>query len=129
MAAASGASLGHSVQWLLPYLRGDKTHAEFLGSDVAFDKARSRNGEAGHVVGSAYIPRDALPLLSLTAAYDPHSARLATQLGGSTADLRLALSLLQKQALSVPNRRLVDQGASEGPAWLGRRMAAALCQA
>jgi len=98
--ARSGASLTHSVQWLLPYLRGDKTHAEFVGSDIAFDKARSRNGEAGHVVGSAYAPRDALPLLSLTAAYDPDSAHLATQFGGSTADLRLALSLLPTRPLS-----------------------------
>ncbi|UKE73427.1 alginate lyase family protein [Xanthomonas graminis] len=98
--ARNGASLAHSVQWLLPYLRGDKPHAEFVGSDVAFDKARSRNGEAGHVIGSTYAPRDALPLLSLTAAYDPDSARLATQLGGSTADLRLALSLLPTRPLS-----------------------------
>ncbi|WP_225210028.1 alginate lyase family protein [Xanthomonas bonasiae] len=101
--ARNGASLAHSVQWLLPYLRGEKAHAEFVGSDVAFDKARSRNGEAGHVVGSAYAPRDALPLLALTAAYDPDSARLATQLGGSTADLRLALSLLPTRPLSSDN--------------------------
>ncbi|QNH14791.1 alginate lyase family protein [Xanthomonas sp. SI] len=98
--ARNGASLAHSVQWLLPYLRGDKTHAEFVGSDVAFDKARSRNGEAGHVVGSVYAPRDALPLLSLTAAYDAESARLATQFGSDTADLRLALSLLPTRSLS-----------------------------
>lgn len=68
--ARSGASLAHRVQWPLPYLRDDKTHAEFVGSDVAFDKARSRSGEAGHVTGSAYDPRDALPLLWLKAAYD-----------------------------------------------------------
>ncbi|WP_369935197.1 alginate lyase family protein [Xanthomonas tesorieronis] len=98
--ARNGASLARSVQWLLPYLCGEKTHAEFVGSDVAFDKARSRNGEAGHVIGSAYVPRDALPLLTLTAAYDPESARLATRLGGTTADLRLALSLLPARPLS-----------------------------
>lgn len=90
------ASLAHCVQWLPPCLRGGKTHAEFVGSDVAFDQARSRNGEAGHVIGSAYAPRDAFPLLSLTAAYDPDSARLATQLGEGTADLRLGLSWLPK---------------------------------
>ncbi|UYB52317.1 alginate lyase family protein [Xanthomonas sp. AM6] len=97
--ARNGASLARSVQWLLPYVRGDKTHAEFVGSDVAFDKARSRNGEAGHVIGSAYAPGDALPLLALTAAYDPDSARLAIQLAGGAADLRLALSLLPAQPL------------------------------
>ena len=98
--ARNGASLERSLQWLLPYLRGDKTHAEFVGSDVAFDKARSRNGEAGHVIGSAYAPRDALPLLSLTAAYDPDNAGLVTQLGDSMADLRRALSLLPARPLS-----------------------------
>lgn len=32
-------SLARSVQWLPPYLRGDKTHVEFVASDVAFDQA------------------------------------------------------------------------------------------
>lgn len=92
--AANGASIAHSVAWLMPYLRGEKTHAEFVRSDVRFDKARSDNGERGHVVGSLYEPRDALPLLFLAAAYDPECAALAERLGGGRPNWRLAFSRL-----------------------------------
>jgi len=92
--APNGASIAHSVAWLKPYLNGEKTHAEFVRSDVKFDKARSDNGERGHVVGSLYEPRDALPLLSLAAAYDPEYAALADRLGDGRTNWRLAFSRL-----------------------------------
>ncbi|WCM86726.1 alginate lyase family protein [Acidovorax sp. NCPPB 3576] len=96
--AANGASIAHSVAWLMPYLKGEKTHAEFVRSDVRFDKARSDNGERGHVVGSLYEPRDALPLLVLAAAYDPECAALAQRLSGGRANWRLAFNLLPAAA-------------------------------
>ncbi len=93
--SASGSSLAHSVAWLKPYLRGEKTHPEFVGSTVRFDKARSDHGERGHVAGTLYEPRDALPLLILAAAYDPECAELASQLGSSSRpEWRLLLSRL-----------------------------------
>ncbi len=92
--APNGASLANSVSWLLPYVRGEKSHAEFAGSRVPFDKARSDNHEKGHEIGAAYDPQNALPLLELAAAYDPACAALARQLG-STPHLRLLLSTLK----------------------------------
>jgi len=52
------------------------------------------------VTGNANSPRDTVPLLSLTAAYNAESARLAMQFAGGTADLRLDLSLLPAPPLS-----------------------------
>ncbi|MET7208795.1 alginate lyase family protein [Xanthomonas sp. PPL133] len=92
--APNGASLARSVDWLLPYLRGERSHAEFVGSQVPFDKARSDNGEAGHVIGTPYAAEGAESLLVLAAAYDPACARLAQQLGHGTPSWRLAISTL-----------------------------------
>jgi hypothetical protein len=94
--ASNGASVARSVSWLLPYLRGEKAHAEFAGSQVPFDKARSDNHEKGHEIGTPYDPKNAQPLMDLAAAYDPACAALARSLGGgNNARLRLALSSLK----------------------------------
>ncbi|RFB69451.1 MULTISPECIES: alginate lyase family protein [unclassified Herbaspirillum] len=94
--APNGASVARSVTWLLPYVRGEKTHAEFAGSQVPFDKARSDNHEKGHEIGTPYDPKNAQPLMDLAAAYDPACAELARSLGsGNNARLRLALSSLK----------------------------------
>lgn len=93
--APNGASVARSVAWLLPYLRGEKSHAEFAGSRVPFDKARSDNREKGHEIGAPYDPKNALPLMELAAAYDPACAQLAQQLGNGPR-LRLLLSSLPK---------------------------------
>lgn len=68
--ADNGASIAGSVDWLMPFVRGEKNHAEFVGSKVPFDIARSRNHENGHEIGSIWQPANALPLLDLVAAYD-----------------------------------------------------------
>lgn len=93
--AQNGASVAQSVAWLLPYVRGEKTHAEFAGSHVPFDKARSDNREKGHEIGAPYDPKNALPLMELAGAYDPACAELARQLGNGPR-LRLLLSSLTK---------------------------------
>lgn len=92
--APNGASLANSVAWLLPYVRGEKNHAEFTGSRVPFDLARSENHEKGHEIGAAYDPKNALPLMELAAAYDPACAELARKLGNG-ARLRLVFSVVK----------------------------------
>lgn len=79
--APNGASVAHSVEWLKPYLTGEKNHNEFVGSRVAFDKARSQNHEKGHEVGALYDPGNAAPLLDLVTAYDKSYAPLAHKAG------------------------------------------------
>lgn len=89
-----GASLAKSMDYLMPYLTGVKTHPEFVGSQVAFDKARSDHHEEGHRIGALYDPKNALPLLELAAGFDARYAKLAHTLGGGTPHLRLLLSSL-----------------------------------
>jgi hypothetical protein len=91
---ARGASLAKSVDYLQPYLTGAKSHAEYVGSNVAFDKARSDNHEEGNQIGEPYDPKNALPLLELAAGFDKRYVKLAHTLGGTTPHLRLLLSTL-----------------------------------
>lgn len=97
-----GASLQKSVAFLLPYLDGRQTHAEFVGSNVRFDKARSDHREAGHVIGAAYDPRNAASAMELAAAFEPEYAALARQLAGGRLRLRLLLAQLPAKAGSAP---------------------------
>ncbi|UTH75732.1 alginate lyase family protein [Chromobacterium sp. IIBBL 290-4] len=92
--APSGASLQKSVAFLRPYLDGSRTHAEFVGSAVPFDKARSDHHEAGHVIGAAYDPRNAAATLELAAAFEPGYADLALKLSGGRPHLRWLISRL-----------------------------------
>jgi len=92
--AANGASLARSVAWMLPYASSEKKHAEFVGSRVAFDRARAKNHENGHEIGALYDPNNALPLLDLAAAYDPVCAALARKLVPDNTRLRQVFSSL-----------------------------------
>jgi Alginate lyase len=50
----AGSSIRKSVVWLLPFVTGEKTHAEFVNSTVAFDRQRAANGEAAYKAGSVW---------------------------------------------------------------------------
>ncbi|HXB06534.1 MAG TPA: alginate lyase family protein, partial [Puia sp.] len=81
--APSGASLAKSVTWLLPYLDGRQTHAEFVNSTVDFDRRRAQNGEAGYKPGTLFNPRNGITTLVLASWFDPGLLPLARQLTGS----------------------------------------------
>ncbi len=66
-----GASLAKSLDFLVAYCDGTKTHPEFVNSKVAFDRQRAANGEAGYVSGHLFNPKDGILALSLGAAFDP----------------------------------------------------------
>jgi len=81
--APSGSSLEKSVQWLLPYLDGRQTHAEFVNSTVDFDKRRAQNGEAAYKAGTMFEPRSGVATLILAAYFDNTLMELARRLLGS----------------------------------------------
>lgn len=78
--APSGASLARSVTWLLPYLDGRQTHAEFVNSTVEFDRRRAKNGEAGYKAGTLFDPKNGIATLVLAAYFDPSLLPLARKL-------------------------------------------------
>jgi hypothetical protein len=82
--APSGSSIKKSVEWLLPYLDGRKTHAEFVNSTVEFDRKRAQNGEAAYKAGSLFDPRNGVATLLLAAWFDPGMMEPARGLLGST---------------------------------------------
>jgi len=69
--AQSGASIKKSVEWVVPYITGEKTHGEFVNSTVAFDLKRAKNGEAEYKAGSLWNPKNGLKTLALASYFDP----------------------------------------------------------
>jgi hypothetical protein len=81
--APSGSSLQKSVEWLLPYLDGRQTHAEFVRSTVEFDKRRAQNGESSYKAGTLFDPKSGVATLILAAYFDDKFMDLARRLLGS----------------------------------------------
>ncbi len=63
-------SLKKSVDWLLPYFTGEKTHAEWVNSKSAFDKKRAENGEKGYIAGTLFKPSEARSSVALAGYFD-----------------------------------------------------------
>ncbi|MBS1603228.1 MAG: alginate lyase family protein [Bacteroidetes bacterium] len=76
----SGASIKKSVDWLLPYLNGRKTHPEFVKSTVDFDRKRAQNNEAAYKAGTLFEPINGIQTLYLASWFDPSLLPLAQQL-------------------------------------------------
>jgi hypothetical protein len=63
------SSIKKSVDFMVPYVTGEKTHPEFLNSHVAFDRERAKNGEKGYTVKN-FIPSTAAGVLTQAAYFD-----------------------------------------------------------
>ena len=81
--APSGSSLKKSVAWLLPFLDGRKTHAEFVNSTVEFDRRRAQNGQAEYKAGTLFDPKNGVATLVLAAYFDEGLLQPARRLLGS----------------------------------------------
>ncbi|HEY2588384.1 MAG TPA: alginate lyase family protein, partial [Tepidisphaeraceae bacterium] len=77
-----GASLAKSVQFLVPYCDGSRTHAEFVHSKVAFDRKRAESGDARYKAGTPFDPKAGRGTLELAAYFDPSLNPLVIQLSG-----------------------------------------------
>jgi len=64
------SSIKKSVDWLAPYLNGEKTHPEFVNSTVNFDRERAKNNEPGYKAGSLFDPKSGVRTLLLAAYFD-----------------------------------------------------------
>lgn len=76
----STASIKKSVDWLLPFLDGTKTHPEFVNSTVPFDRQRANNGEAAYKSGTLFDPTNGVRTLLLAARFDKGLLPLARRL-------------------------------------------------
>ena len=92
-----GASIKKSVEWLVPYLRGEKKHEEYVHSTVKFDSERARNGEEGFKKGTMFDPAKGLKVLALAGYFDPSYDLLYRNIKGdvlNNADWQLLYRLL-----------------------------------
>ncbi len=94
-----GSSIKKSVDWVLPYVTGEKTHEEYVNSKVAFDKARADNKEPGFAIGHLFQPEKALFLLSLATYFDYSYYSAITKVkkkNNDLADWQLVLNKLMQ---------------------------------
>ena len=77
------SSISKSVDFLVPYVTGAKTHPEFVNSKVNFDKARAANNEKGYAAGTLFEPINGLYTLSLAAYFNAAYLKAIPQNGNS----------------------------------------------
>nr|WP_321934528.1 alginate lyase family protein [Paraburkholderia sp. J8-2] len=76
--AANGATLAAALDWLTPYALGQKTHEEFVHSNVPFDAKRREAGLPGYT--GQWDPKNAAELFHLAARLDGRFAPVALKL-------------------------------------------------
>ncbi|WP_225920004.1 alginate lyase family protein [Pseudomonas vanderleydeniana] len=82
--AANGASLAHSLDWLMTYASGQRTHQEFVHTTVKFDRDRANVGETGY--SGFWEPKSSSQLYWLAAQLDRRYLPLARQLAPNPPD-------------------------------------------
>ncbi|CAM3690644.1 alginate lyase family protein [Mucilaginibacter galii] len=91
------SSVQKSVQFLVPFVTGEKTHGEFANSRVKFDRDRAANGEKGYVAGHPFNPKNGIVVLSLAAYFDPGMMKIIQQVNGNNYyDWQLVLNQVRK---------------------------------
>ncbi len=76
----TGSSIQRSMNFLVPFVTGEKTHAEFVHSKVSFDRKRADNHEAGYAIGAAFEPKTAIPVLSQATGFEPRFLKMVQEL-------------------------------------------------
>jgi hypothetical protein len=100
--SATGSSIKRSMEFLLPFVTGEKTHGEFLNSTVPFDKQRAKNGEKGYEAGSKFDASTGIYVLELASYFNKKYGEAVLQTfpkGNHNADWQLLLNKARKPAL------------------------------
>ena len=84
--ASKAASLQKSIDFLLPYAKGEKNHAEWVHSTAPFDKTRANAGDEQFQPGVLFDPKQAYPTLELYYYFKPDILPLALKL--SSTDIK-----------------------------------------
>jgi len=79
MKGANGATVAAGLNWLMPYVRGEKTHEEFVHSTVKFDLERKNAGV--HGFGGVWDPKGAGELYWMASTLDVRYRPIAQALG------------------------------------------------
>jgi hypothetical protein len=82
--APGGASLPKAVAFLAPYCRREATHAEWVDSNVAFDRLRAEAGERKFAPGSLFEPRQGRRVFELASFFENDYRSLVSELSTGT---------------------------------------------
>ena len=77
--APGGASLPKSLEWLVPYAQGSKTHIEFVNSKIQFDRDRAAAGQDEYAP-HPWKPGAAIDLYRIATLLDPRFGALSDTL-------------------------------------------------
>jgi hypothetical protein len=120
--APSGASLRRSVEFVVPYVTGAKTRAEWRKTTSGLDRRRAEAGIAFYKPGKPYDPQNALEALEMAAFFDPKMVRLVSLLTKSAAVRSPSwLTLVNTVTRPRPGGRHEDDTAHNHPG-AGRRL-------
>ncbi len=80
--APNGASIKKSVDFVVPYARREKVHAEWVNTQVDIDRRRAAAGIPHYQPGRPYDPVQAVPLLEEAEFFDPSLGPIVADLVG-----------------------------------------------
>jgi hypothetical protein len=102
----NGSSIKKCVDFMIPYMLGDKAHGEFVKSTVPFDLQRAKNNEKGYKAGTLFKPESGLYTLSLAAYFNPDYVSVITQTMSKIPDYfnwQLALNSVKRNSKALIN--------------------------
>lgn len=67
---ANSSSIKKCVDYMVPFMTGEKTHPEFVKSTVPFDLKRAQNNEKGYAPGTLFEPKNGIETFALAAFFD-----------------------------------------------------------
>ncbi|MDO3643082.1 alginate lyase family protein [Mucilaginibacter sp. L3T2-6] len=97
---ANGSSIKNCVDYMVPFMTGEKTHAEFVKSTVPFDLKRAQNNEKGYAAGTLFEPKNGINTLALAAYFDSGYNKIIKQamLNADYFNWRMALNDFTRSA-------------------------------
>lgn len=96
--APKGSSIKKSVEWMIPYIKGEKQHEEYVNTTVKFDRARAKNNEPGFAPGTMFKPDLALPVLKLAVYFDSTYLDLLKSVNSDGDNWQMILDEIQRRS-------------------------------
>lgn len=82
--APGGGSVQGSLEYVLPFARGERVHPEWVNTTVALDRRRWESGDPFYRPGKPWDPRESAEMLAMASLFDPALRPLAAQVRGET---------------------------------------------
>jgi hypothetical protein len=99
-----GSSIKKSVEWLIPYINGEKQHEEYVNTTVKFDHDRAKNNEPGFAPGTMFKADLALPVLKLAVYFDPTQIDLLKKVNDNRNNWSMVLDEIKRGSSNFQNK-------------------------